>query len=651
MKLKTAHVTHFRSIEDSGAFKIDQVTCLVGKNESGKTTLLQALYRLNPVQPDKAVYSREEDYPRRFLSDYDERHASGADVLVTTWELESADRAELVTALGPGVHALHAVTLAKGYEDPDDTFARFNIVIDETAVVGHLLATSQLSEAERAAFTEKSVETLRAAVGKVQPPQPQHTALLATLATFPPARDDWNSAEVVACGILNARLPKFVYFSQYSRMQGRVALTPLQTKIDQNQPLTTGEQTFVDFCALANTSLKELATIAKFETLTAKFEGASAKISQKIFRYWSQNRFLRVQFSRNTALAQDPAPFNVGEIFNIRIWNELHHVSVPFDDRSAGFVWFFSFLVYFSQIKKKHPDLIILLDEPGLSLHARAQADLLRYIDDELAPHHQVIYTTHSPFMIPNTLTRVRTVHDVWHEKDGEILVEGTKVGDDVLSTDRDTIFPLQSALGYEITQSLFVGRNNLCVEGPGDIFFLEAFSQKLLQLGRTILKREWTLCPVGGITKVAAFVSLFGGNKLNVAVLTDYASGEKRKVDELRRNELLKAGRVFTADTYAGQPEADIEDIIGAANYVALVNATYNLTGIQAVTVPTTLGRIVKHVEAHFQTLPVGAPEFDHFTPSRYLIEKGTALLPDEAQALDRFEKLFSDINVLIAK
>lgn len=116
------------------------------------------------------------------------------------------------------------------------------------------------------------------------------------------------------------------------------------------------------------------------------------------------------------------------------------------------------------QIKKKHPDLIILLDEPGLSLHARAQEDLLRYIDEELAPRHQVIYTTHSPFMIPRQLVRVRTVHDVWYDKHGEIIVEGTKVGDDVLSTDPDTVFPLQTALGYELTHSLFVGKKTLCV-------------------------------------------------------------------------------------------------------------------------------------------------------------------------------------------
>jgi predicted ATP-dependent endonuclease of OLD family len=119
---------------------------------------------------------------------------------------------------------------------------------------------------------------------------------------------------------------------------------------------------------------------------------------------------------------------------------------MDFDERSAGFTWFFSFLVQFSQVKKKFGNVIILLDEPGLSLHGKAQADLLRFIDEELKPHHQVIYTTHSPFMVPaDKLATVRTVEDVVIEKeDKEIEVHGTKISTDVLKVDRDTLFPLQ---------------------------------------------------------------------------------------------------------------------------------------------------------------------------------------------------------------
>ena len=60
--------------------------------------------------------------------------------------------------------------------------------------------------------------------------------------------------------------------------------------------------------------------------------------------------------------------------FSTRIRNERHRASVNFDERSTGFIWFFSFLIWFSQMKANYADkLIVLLDEPGLTLHGKAQ--------------------------------------------------------------------------------------------------------------------------------------------------------------------------------------------------------------------------------------------------------------------------------------
>jgi predicted ATP-dependent endonuclease of OLD family len=95
------------------------------------------------------------------------------------------------------------------------------------------------------------------------------------------------------------------------------------------------------------------------------------------------------------------APLNEGPILQLRIKNDRHRVTVSLDERSCGFIWFFSFLAYFNNVEQAdETELILLLDEPGLSLHACAQADLLRLIDERLAPRHQVLYTTHSPFMV-----------------------------------------------------------------------------------------------------------------------------------------------------------------------------------------------------------------------------------------------------------
>ncbi len=653
MKLETVQVTNYRCVEDSEPFDLDQVTCLVGKNESGKTSILTAIHSLNPHSG--GAVDKVRDYPRRFLADYSERHPRGdARFLRTVWQYDQADLDALVALFGPAASSLTSVEISKSYGgDITWTFG-----IDEEQVVKHLIATSGLHDEERRALEHaKTVDALKTAFDGAT--SDRHRAFEQRLKKeFPESNGGLNHA---AWKLIQERLPKILYFSQYTRMQGQVALKDLQAR-EKAKTLRENDHIFLSLCELAGAPLEDVATINQFEPMLAKFEAASNKITSEIFEYWTQNRYLEVQFRRDHAEPGDPAPLNDGYIFRTRILNQLHRASLIFDERSAGFVWFFSFLVLFSQLKKRHgTNLLILLDEPGLNLHARAQEDLLRFIHERLAPSYQVIYTTHSPFMVPaDDLLSVRTVEDVLEQRPtgGPPIVHGTKVRSDVLKVDRDTLFPLQGALGYEITQSLFVGRDTLLVEGPSDLLFLRAFSEHLLAHGGRGLSPRWTICPVGGLEKVGAFLSLFGGNKLSVAVLVDVGHGQKRTVEELKRlTDVLRKGRILTIPTYAGQQEADIEDLLGADGYVSLVNTAYGLAGAAALKIPSTpVPRIVNYVEAEMRTRTT-VPEFDHYFPAEYLAAnrevflktgKGKSWVTDAAKC---FQALFDDLNPLLSK
>ncbi len=356
------------------------------------------------------------------------------------------------------------------------------------------------------------------------------------------------------------------------------------------------------------------------------------------------------------AFPGDDAPFNAGKVLRTRIRNEHHEVTVPFDVRSTGFVWFYSFLVYFSQVRNNYKgEVFILLDEPGLSLHGMAQADLLRYMNAELRAAHQIIYTTHLPFMIDSdNFQAVRTVEDVLREENGRVVeVLGTKVGEkDALSRDKDTLFPLQGKMGFELSQTLFIGKHTLIVEGMSDLHYLKIFSDYLRSKNRVYLDPKWTICPVGGIDKAISFVSLFRGNDISSIVMADVAQGQKQKIDNLKVHMVrLKAGRVVTLDVITGQAEADIEDVLGRATYIELVKRCYELkVGDE---LPDTRSasasiRVVKEVEAHFATL-AKYRAFDHYEPADYFIEHRPELLeklPEIDKALDRFEKIFREIN-----
>lgn len=650
MKLIRTQITNFRSVEDSGIFEVGDLTCLVGKNEAGKTAILKALHGIAPT--DDFSYDRTRDYPRRFLSKFDERHIDGnSPVARTWWRLDESDILEIEKLLGKDVLTNSEVRITSYIGESGNTWT---VPLDEKKCLENLMVKYGLSGKEKAAL--RSVETTEDACAAMEGQTERSSAQEALIQAFRKFRN--GSAVLAVIDFLNQRKPKFFYTSHFERMSGEISLDKLAAD-KRNNTVSTGDRIFLDFLEYAGTTIEELKDIAKYEDLVAQCEGASSDITDEIFEFWSQNEALFVKIELNEGRPQDPVPFNSGRVAKIRIENQHHRASVPLSERSAGFVWFFSFLSQFKQLKKSAGKAIILLDEPGLTLHGKAQSDLLRYIESRILPEHQVIYTTHSPFMVPaQRLADVRVVEDVVDDRDSRRpIVKGTKVSADILSVDKDTLFPLQAHLGYEITQSLFVGKHSLLVEGPSDVLYLQVLSKALQSRGRTGLDSRWTICPTGGLDKVWSFASLFSGNNLNIAVLCDYGAGDKAKVERLRQSQILKTGRVLAATDFTGKSESDIEDLFATDLYLTLVNRALGLGDSEAITAEKAAAansspRIVKQVEAVCKTLPADVPEFNHYMPAEWLLRHPDSLDGENAdvfQSLDKFEAVFKELNQLL--
>ena len=448
----------------------------------------------------------------------------------------------------------------------------------------------------------------------------------------------------MAIDMLSKRMPSFVYFSHYSRMSGEISINQYRQN-KSNNIVVEGDDVFTDFLSFAGTSIDEIESTDKHEEFKSKLEAASNSITEQIFEYWTQNTKLEIEFDVGSGKAGDPPPFDSGSVMRARVKNTVHRASVPFSERSAGFIWFFSFLVHFSQVKKHYSDgeanVIVLLDEPGLTLHAKAQYDLLKYIQEKLASSYQVIYSTHSPFMIiPEKLESIRTVEDVVKEKLGERPeILGTKVSSDFLKTSRDTIFPLQSALGYEISQTLFIGKKVILVEGVSEILYLRAISNVLNEKDKSHLK-DWVICPAGSIDKIYPFINLYfsHGEERKIVVLTDYQTGHKQKVQKLQNFGMGIS--LLLCSNFCDKKEADIEDLFEESLYLKILKESCDID-----IVPENIDdkkRIVKEIEQK-------ASAFCHYTPADWLMRNSDMLRENSKEVnktLDRFENLFSQIN-----
>lgn len=627
------------ALRNSGEFSLDDVTCLVGKNESGKTAILKALHKLKPDNTAKDTLNPALDYPKR---KWRPDTPVTEEAIDSSWELSTADVNAIEALFGPGTLESSQIDLSMGY----DNIRRYDVEVNETKLLEASVDRARLSEQEFAPIeacqtVDEVIQTLKALSSRSS----SQEALLGELTAKFPQGSDMAFINAVA-----SRVPTFLYFDEYLTLPGTVSLNDISARKQQNA-LTDRDKIFIALLSLAGTTVENVTQAGTFEEFNSRLRAVSNQISDMVFKYWSQNTHLHVEVKLDQARPNDPAPFNSGYVFRTRIYNTRHRADTSFDERSRGFVWFFSFLIWFYDLKKRiGDDLIILLDEPGLSLHARAQADLLRYIDEELRPKYQVIYSTHSPFMVnPDRLLSCRTVEDVV-VKDritgGERLL-GTKVAEDVLSTDVDTISPLQKALDYELTQTLFVGKNTLLVEGPSDLIYLKWFSRQLQLAGKMPLDYRWSICVGGGVTRIPGFVSLFRGNGLNIVAIADVQTGDKQKL-ELARKALGE--RLITLDKVTAQNEADIEDVLGRDFYIALVNKAFDLKSphkLPSSRSASAPARVVKEVEAHMATL-AAYPEFGHFVPADWLYnhEDDAPKLSGFSHALEAMATLIGMVN-----
>lgn len=636
MKLKTVRVRMFRNVLDSTEVQIQpDITCVVGKNESGKTAFLQALWRLNPARTNPE-FSAASHYPawlekrhRLDGTDVDKVNPIEANFLWQDKDVEAIEAKFGVGVVKPGTD----LVLWKNY---DNKFV-WKSGLNEKKAVDNFLAAQSMDKSVAALLSkvdtfEKLAARISEEMDKPEVDEAISSGLNAVQSALGLLFKKGETFSSVSWSIALSRIPQFLYFAEYSKL-------PYTVKINDVLKGTNLDDSEATARALLRLGGAEDDYILNpdYELRKRELENVANVLTEDVNKYWSQNPDLRVQpdVTQRTESRND-GRHSVLDEMKLRIWDGRHSLSLPFNEHSAGFQWFFSFLAAFSEYEFKDPPVVILLDEPAVGLHAKAQADFLRFIEERLAKRCQVIYTTHSPFMVqPGRLDRVRLVEDLGKD-------EGSVVSAEVLTRDRDTLFPLQSALGYDLVQHLFVAENNLVVEGTSDYAFLKLLSDFLISSGRIGLDAKWSVVPVGGADVIPTFVALLG-NHLKITVLVDSRKEGHQRLDRMAKDGFLKKNRILLVGELLQRKTADIEDLFEIGEYLDLYNKAFgkklaekDLKGDDPI-----VSRIARYE---------GVDRYDHGRPADVLLREREAVMKALSSAtLDRFENLFKQINATL--
>jgi len=277
---------------------------------------------------------------------------------------------------------------------------------------------------------------------------------------------------------------------------------------------------------------------------------ASVELSSQIRSVWNPDP-KRAEAERLRVVADQ-------QYLKVVVEDELG-VEIELDQRSEGFQWLVSFfVVFFAEAAEKHEGAILLLDEPGLSLHGLKQRDFRATIS-RLAGSNQTLFTTHSPFMVgPSELDFVRVVEMA----DRTV---GTKVHTKITATDPAALLPLQEALGYDLAQSLFAQQRNLVLEGLTDYWYVDAVAQLLRDGNITDLNENIALVSAGDAGKVVYYATILHAQKLRVAALLDSdAAGDQAAQQDVLVHTLGNKAILRTKDAYDGAVKRpEIEDML----------------------------------------------------------------------------------------
>lgn len=660
MRLESFRVQNFRSINDSGDIDVSQITALLGRNESGKSNILKALHSLNPASGFEELKSIK-NFPRhRRLDECNDE----TQVVSSVWTLSDGDKAEL-SAILPRAASVERITIGRSYKSRSvgffslepiafsetDIKAKVRKIVPAIKAKADSLPEPHKTNLEKAsdAFEENLVVTsdrvawatstkgavlaLRKSIAASGAELADMTdRILVELQELAESIVGDVDAQAKAKKWVVDNMPTFIYLEEYAELSGHQNVSEYITKKSQNT-LRDSDKNFGKLCKVAGldpVKLHELLSQNDAETRNQLANRASAVVTSEIRRLW-KDRPLKVRFNLDShhldTLISDP--------------NATFDVEVNLEERSRGFQWFFSFYITFAaDTKAGHAeDAILLLDEPGLYLHAKSQSDLLRHFKDDF--NNQIIFTTHSPYMVPTTnIECVRTV-----SIDEKL---GTTVTNDP-SGDSRTLFPLQAALGYHLSQSLFIGPSNLVVEGVTDYWILSSVSAYLSESNKTSLSPDLTITPAGGAQKVSYMVALLSSEELNVLVLLDGEKDAEATKEEIVKSKLISERNItiVTEGFSAPEPkEADIEDLLDPQLYEELVRDSYKSELIgKTLALNAKIPRVAKRVEAAFKDIGLA---FHKTRPAKLFMQrmatKASSCL--SADSVTRFETLFRIIN-----
>lgn len=649
MRLRKFRVRAFRCIHDSGEIKVGDLAAFIGRNESGKTTILQALTLLNK---DETVSELD------LCDEMSEELKSEINLAEGEFEL-SANETQMIKEKFPNITEIKKIRIFRTNKNPitQYDFGSINISEEENKALNSWenFAENVLSFIE----TVPNHIRIRLDTKFFEGPPPKNkndfqremsefsNNIHVLAAEEHQVVSEWEKVSVKFEDSFDKLLigttertalenfiednlhPRFVYFSDYKKIYGNINLNEY-VKEWRGQKAEGIE--YVEEFDKAET-VKNLFYLAELDIdKLEEYKDSPSKLIK--FLNTASNRLT----SRlNPAWKGDPIHvdlrYNPGNILSVVI-SDIHRDGTVTNSgllnrRAEGFKWTFSFIVNFAAETQKAElkEAILLLDEPARNLHPTQQrgiSDLLK----NLAGSNQVLYATHSPFMIFDYTPGNLLVVELDKKK------HLSKIYYDYWNASDDTLTPILYGLSRGLVDSIVdreIGTNSrplIIVETMSDAMYLNAFDKFLED--PNISMNPLNVIATYSKNSVLPLSIFYRDHGYKTFVLLDNGEEAKQISTQLMANDFSKVQTVFFE--LGSKPIQSIEDYMVLEDYLHAVNQTYEIKlrkeGFINITKEDVLSRGKKGVLENLNTIweehkDDGWGQFDNEEITRYICEK----------------------------
>jgi predicted ATP-dependent endonuclease of OLD family len=591
MKLKEFKATNYRSVVDSGLIPMSDIMVLIGPNEAGKSSILQALASLSM---DAEYQYFDLTQLEGMLKKYNDNEIEEKDIPIiwAKFDLDPKESDELFASLRLSERP-NQLEITKYFDESyqikvaDKTHRILSrMKVDDLLNEIKTCVGNHKKSADSTHLTHAPNDALRSqfnnAVAGIESALPDKTtnadalnalqalSNLTTTQADGPFKTDINAfvkelkmiiepyfmetaTDLSLYSFILSHMPRTVYFKTWDRLEDEVSIAELKANPNKHR-------TFINFLKLAEIKLDTIESFKEENRRQVYLESGCGKATNLLRTTWHQEVLdmeLRYSsgnlmvFTKNSTAVETLLPPTLG---------------------SEGFQWFLGFFINFgAETNSEFKRAILLLDDPGVFLHPKGHKDLLTLFEEYLKNDVTTIYTTHLPFLIPKSkLERLRLVKKV-----GPGYSEVTEKFYAV--EDKDVLYPLRAALGVSLGDSLFVGEKTIVGEGPADRILLDGMLQEFdrRQIKKIDLEKISMIAGAGarGAKQYALLLQI---ENLPYAVVLDN-DDEGRSADKDFQNDGIAADSIILLPILAnGHKDFDMEDMFPLETYAEAFHSVH---------------------------------------------------------------------------